>query len=54
MGKPTIRRLSPQEFRNIRLSLFLSQQELAGAMDVTRWTIIEWETGRRKLPMTLL
>jgi transcriptional regulator with XRE-family HTH domain len=35
----------------IRVGLFLTQEELAGLMDVHRRTIMEWENGRRPVPM---
>lgn len=38
--------LNPEEVRDLRAKLGLTQVELAERMDVTRITVANWESGR--------
>lgn len=42
--------IEPQDFRDLRRQSGLSREEAAAALDVTRRTIQNWETGGARIP----
>ena len=45
--------LDGQEVRFLRSLLRLTQQQLANKLDVTRETVVRWETGKTKVPSSV-
>ena len=45
----TVRDVSPDEIKQIRASLQLTQQALADLLGVDRVAVARWETGRRNI-----
>lgn len=48
--KGSCRWIEPQDFRDLRRSLFLTRREAAAALDVTPRTVQNWETGGARIP----
>lgn len=45
--------MTPEQFKEIRANLGLSQQAMADRLKVHRVTVARWETGKRAIPNTV-
>lgn len=48
--KTSRRYIDPQDFRDLRRSLFMTRREVAAVLDVTPRTVQNWETSGARIP----